>query len=74
MTNCKFSNIEFQVNNTIKTSFSFDELHRLNSEKLDYLKGSLLTCLVTTGHISQDLARSFYQDILTKNQAPVKIM
>lgn len=66
MKNQKFSNLEFQVNNTIKTSFSFDELHLLNSEKLDYLKGSLLTSLVTTGDISQDLARSFYQGLMAQ--------
>lgn len=68
MKNRKFSNIEFQVNNTIKSSFSFDELHLLNSEKLDYLKGMLLTHFVVKGEITQDLARSFYQDIVRQKQ------
>lgn len=66
MKNNKFSNIEFQVNNTIKSAFTLQELHRLNSEKLDYLKGRVLTHFVTTGDISQDLVRSFYQDIVTQ--------
>jgi len=64
----KFSNIEFQVNSMIKSSFSIQELHQLNSEKIDILKGSLLTQLVKNGEISQDLTRSCYDEILEKKR------
>ncbi|EAZ88251.1 hypothetical protein [Crocosphaera chwakensis] len=74
MRNRKFSNIEFQVNSTIKSSCSFQELQKLNSEMIDFLKGRVLTELVTTGEISQDLVRSVYQEILTQNQPPFKII
>ena len=68
MKNRKFSTIELEVNSTIKSSFSFQELQQLNSEKIDVLKGKVLTHLVTMGEISQDLTRSFYQDILGKKR------
>ena len=68
MKNRKFSTIELEVNSTIKSSFSFQELQQLNSEKIDFLKGKVLTHLVTRGEISQDLTRSFYQDILGKKR------
>ncbi|EAZ88350.1 hypothetical protein CY0110_31060 [Crocosphaera chwakensis CCY0110] len=66
MKNRKFSNIEFQVNSTIKSSCSFQELQKLNSEMVDFLKGRVLTELIITGEINQDLTRSFYQEILAK--------
>ena len=58
--------MELEVNSTIKSSFSFQELQQLNSEKIDFLKGKVLIHLVTMGEVSQDLTRSFYQDILGK--------
>ncbi len=64
MKNRKFSTIELEVNSTIKSSFSFQELQQLNSEKIDLFEGKVLTHLVTMGEISQDLTRPFYQDIL----------
>ncbi len=67
MKNRKFSNIEFQVNSTIKSSCSFQELQKLNSEMVDFFKGRVLTELIITGEISQDSTRSFYQEILAKN-------
>ena len=41
----KFSTIENQVNTIIKTSFSTEEVQQLNSEQIDFLKGTIFTHL-----------------------------
>ena len=60
----KFSTIENQVNTIIKTSFSTEEVQQLNSEQIDFLKGTIFTRLAKTGKIDKNTARLFFQDIL----------
>ncbi len=64
----KFSAIENQVKTIIKTSFSPEEIQQLNSEQIDFLKGTIFTHLAKTGKIDKNTARLFFQDILEEKQ------